>query len=865
MFKKLLYIILIFIFFPSLLLSKDLKKITIQLSWFDQFQFAGYYIAKEKGFYKEAGLDVNIKPFEFGINIPNDVAKQKFDFAVGRETLILDKSKGADIVALYALFQATPLILVSTKNSKVNSIEDFKNRTIMTTIDDSSEVSLKAMIRSHNVRLEDLNFVKHTHNINDLINKKTDVISAYISKSPFELQQKGIDYNIFDPKKFGFDMYSDLLFTSKNMIENDINTVLAFKNASLKGWEYAYENIEESVDLIIKKYNSQNLSKEELVYEGKELKKLSYFNTKKLGEIKKEKLQRIYDLYNIMGLTKNIIDFDDFIYFEDNKLVFTSNEKKYLEKRKVIKACIIPNAMPYSDIKENRLQGITSDFMKMLEKKLNINVSYVKTNNTEHSIELIKKGVCDIIPTSQLTQEGKDIMNFTKSYLDIPSVLMTKDDKPFIENLSNIKDVKIGVNRDFSSFEALKLKYPDIDFIELNNIVDGLEMVNKGEFYGYISSMGQAWYILQNDFLSHIKISGKIDERVELRIGVKKDESKLFDILNKFINTLDSETIELLSNKWVYVEHKKEFDYTLLYQILFAITVVILFLLYRQNLLNKVNKDLNKKVEEKTQELKRINETLEEKIKDEVEKNLKKDRLLVRQSKMAAMGQMIENIAHQWRQPLSVITTSASGLKIKKEVGDLDDKFFFETLDRIVNSSNYLSHTIDDFRYFFKPQDKKVKFDISNTLEKTINLLNSKFEQENIKIVKDFQTIEVYGHETEFIQVFINILNNAKDALSLNDKDNKFIFIETKRKKGKIVIKIKDNAGGIKSKILDKVFEPYFTTKHTSKGTGIGLYMCDQIISKYMNGQIEVTNKKFEYKEQKYKGAEFTVTLFDDN
>ena len=190
MIKGIFYFIFIFLISQSFLFSKDLKKVTIQLSWFDQFQFAGYYIAKEKGFYEEAGLDVTIKPFEFGLDIPNDVAKQKFDFAVGRETLILDKSKGADIVALYALFQSTPLILVSTKESGINTIEDFRNKTIMTTIDDASEVSLKAMIRSKNVRLEELNFIKHTHNINDLINKKTDVISAYISKSPFELQKK---------------------------------------------------------------------------------------------------------------------------------------------------------------------------------------------------------------------------------------------------------------------------------------------------------------------------------------------------------------------------------------------------------------------------------------------------------------------------------------------------------------------------------------------------------------------------------------------------------------------------------------------------------------------------------------------------
>ncbi|MGB5791928.1 ABC transporter substrate-binding protein, partial [Poseidonibacter sp.] len=164
--------IILFIILTTSLFSKDLKKITLQLSWFDQFQFAGYYIAKEKGFYKKLGLDVEIKPFNFGINIPQDVSNSKIDFAVGRETLILEKAKNKKIVALYALFQATPLVLLSTKESNINTVNDFIGKRIMTTIDDSSEVSLKSMIRSHKVNIEDLNFIKHSHNINDLVNKK---------------------------------------------------------------------------------------------------------------------------------------------------------------------------------------------------------------------------------------------------------------------------------------------------------------------------------------------------------------------------------------------------------------------------------------------------------------------------------------------------------------------------------------------------------------------------------------------------------------------------------------------------------------------------------------------------------------------
>ncbi len=443
--KKIIFLFLLLNLFSITLFAKELKKITIQLSWFNQFQFAGYYMAKEKGFYEEMGFDVEIKPFEYGLDIPKDVSDGKIDFAVGRETLILERTKERNIVALYALFQATPLILVSTKESGINTINDFNHKRIMTTIDDSSEVSLKAMISSNKVKFEDLTFLKHTHNINDLIDKHTDVISAYISKSPYELEQKKIEFNIFDPKKFGFDMYSDMLYTSENLINYDLNTVLLFRKASLKGWEYAYSNIEESVDLILKKYNTQNLKKDELIYEGKALKKLSFFNASTLGEIRKDKIQRIHDLYNIMGLITKPIDLEKFVLDMNNlrNFNFSSSEEEYLNKKENITMCVVPNALPYSDFKDGKFSGFVSDYVGLIQKKINKSIIVVPTKSWSESLEFAKNKKCDILPSVVYTKDREEFLNFTKSYLEIPYVLLTKNRTFFISVLSSLKIKKL--------------------------------------------------------------------------------------------------------------------------------------------------------------------------------------------------------------------------------------------------------------------------------------------------------------------------------------------------------------------------------------------------------------------------------------
>ena len=462
---KSIFIITIFSF--QSLFSQELKKVTLQLSWLDQFQFAGYYMAKEKGFYKDLGLDVEIIPFSFGLDIPKDVNDGKTDFAVGRETLILERVKNPNIVALYAMFQSTPLILMSTKESGINSINDFSNKRIMTTIDDAGEVSLKAMITSNKIKLDNLTFLKHTHNIDDLINKNTDVISAYISKSPYTLQKKGVEYNIFDPKKYGFDMYSDLLFTNQNLINSDLNTVLQFKKASLKGWEYAYSNIEESADLILQKYNSQKLEKEELIYEGKELKKLSYFNTANLGEIKKDKIQRIYDLYNVMGLIPNPINLDKFVFDVNNlsSLSFSENETKYIEEKDSITMCVVPNALPYSDIKDGKLIGFVGDYIGLIEKKIKKPITLIPTDSWKQSLEFAKIRKCDILPSASITKEREEYLNFTKSYFDTPLVLLTKSDTSFINNLSTLNNKKISILENYSVINMLKEKYKNIDYI----------------------------------------------------------------------------------------------------------------------------------------------------------------------------------------------------------------------------------------------------------------------------------------------------------------------------------------------------------------------------------------------------------------
>ena len=239
-----------------------------------------------------------------------------------------------------------------------------------------------------------------------------------------------------------------------------------------------------------------------------------------------------------------------------------------------------------------------------------------------------------------------------------------------------------------------------------------------------------------------------------------------------------------------------------------------------------------------------------------------KDKLLFQQSKLASMGEMIANIAHQWRQPLSLISTASSGMKMQKEFDLLTDENFNNTLDSITNATQYLSQTIDNFKNFFSPREKKEIFNLNEPIHKMLTLVSSDLKEKNIEVIENINTIEIVSYENDLIQVFINIINNAKDALT-NAEDN-FIFIDAKlsgKKNTNLIITIRDNAGGIPEEVIGKIFEPYFTTKYKSNGTGIGLYMVMEIIQKHMNGSISAENITYEYKGKSYIGAEFSINI----
>ena len=555
----------------------------------------------------------------------------------------------------------------------------------------------------------------------------------------------------------------------------------------------------------------------------------------------------------------------------------TLSQLNYLSNKKELKLCIGPDSMPFEDFGKNgEYIGLTSDYYKIFSKNLNIPITVVPVNTWAESIEFAKNRKCDIISAMQ-TEERKQYLNFTSPYLKTPVVIATNNDKSFISDFKDLTNEKIGVPKSYAYVEELKRIYPNINYVEVPTIKDGLKKVIDGELYGQVGTLACIGYFFITDFAGSLKIAGKTDKvNLELGIGVRNDDPILFDILENQVENIDESFHHKVLNNWINIKYNVDIDYSLVYKILTVIFIIGIFIVYKQFYLRNMNKKLAEEVDKKTkllvdsnnklkkneQILKQYNKDLEIKIKEEVDKNIKIQKQLFTAEKISSMIEMINNISHQWRQPLSIISTVSSGMLLKKEYGLLDDKEFRDNCIMIDNNVQFISKTIDNFRNFIDNDNNKKVFDLENAIEDFLNLVSALITNDHINIILNLEKdIKINGYENELIQCFINIFNNARTALNERKIEEKLIFISTSIEDNKAIITIKDNAQGISEEIMNKLFEPYITTKHQSQGIGLGLYITYNLIVDKMNGAIDIVNTVFTYNNKKYNGVEVTITL----
>jgi signal transduction histidine kinase len=473
------------------------------------------------------------------------------------------------------------------------------------------------------------------------------------------------------------------------------------------------------------------------------------------------------------------------------------------------------------------IYALKSDFDILFEKrtkpltKLEIIKDAYKINIYDTLYEVQQKNIT--------AQQAKDVMLLGKQ-------LIEKNWKSYKENINNEEFQQTFVTKLIKELFSLN-KQNNSNYILQENIIHNIDKKINGLNHNLIAILnlldtnhiGVANSIVNSVYTQinsiNIYITNLINYDLNIAIEEKRDTQKLFNTLTTILNI------------------------SIVFVFLFSIILSVLLI----NNFKKLHLVLEDTVDAKTKELQKLNESLERKIKKEVASSRKKDLIMFQQARLASLGEMIANIAHQWRQPLGAIMVIIQSFQLKSKMGKLNCEYVEEKVNDAILLANNMSNTLDDFQNFFKPNKNKTFFSLKECLLDSLELSKYVLDQEKINVdINIKKDIEIFGFYNELSHVFLNIISNSKDALKNVTNKKRLIQIVVKKVKHRAKIYLYDNGGGIDVEILPKIFEPYYTTKYKSNGTGIGLYMSKQIIEKQMHGSIKCKNVYYKIDQQNF-------------
>ena len=575
--------------------NRTLEPVTLQLQWKDQFQFAGFYAAKEKGFYADAGLDVHFKPFKSGIDIVEEVLQGRADYGLAYAGIIGRHLKGDPILFLANFFKQSPLVLVTQPEILLPS--DLVGKRVMAANDSMTLATLLMMLKKFGVAPEDFSVVPPSFSVDDFLAHKIDAAAVFLSNETYQLTQKGVHYNILNPATYGIPSYDLNLFTTQRERKEHPGRVAAFRDASIKGWAYALSHKDEIIRLIMRKYNTQHKSYDALRFEAEQLEDMILPSIHSLGSIDPQQVKRIAETMMETGLLeKNTsLDLSTFIYKTPPKqLKLTQEETTHLMRTPSITYCADPDWMPFSSIVNGRHRGIDADMISYFAQKLNHDFRLIPTTNWIETLQKGREHNCSVLSMIMETPRRKRYFNFTKPFISIPIVMATTVDKAFTTDFSTLKKRPIGMVKGYAIREFLDYRYPDFNFVDVPNVKEGLKMVAEGRLYGFIDNFIVLSYQIQQHYVGSLKISANIKgQTAAFGFAVRKDDPLLLSILNKTIDTLDEDTKTHIVNRWTKTVYQDRTpDYGILWRVLFGFAIILLPILYHYRKIRHYNKKL---------------------------------------------------------------------------------------------------------------------------------------------------------------------------------------------------------------------------------------------------------------------------------
>jgi len=534
------------------------EKVSLQLKWLHSFQFAGYYAAKEKGFYAEERLDVTIRERIPGTSNIEQVLKDESQYGVADTGLLEQRLTGKPVVVLASIFQHNPLVYLTLKNSGIISPYELKGKRVME--DSYDNAPLLAMLYETGISANDFIHQSNSFNPDDLINGKTDAMVSYLTDQVDYFKRKGVEVNIIDPRNYGVDFLGDNLFTTEQEINRHPDRVRRFLRASLKGWDYALKHQDELISIILSKYNPNNrLSAEHLRFEAQETVKMILPETIPIGHTDIKRFQRIADTYQQLGLIKSIDHLEDFVYgqVKSGRLNFTPQEQAWLQAHPVIRVGIDRDFAPYewADASGNYV-GLSADYIALVEQRLGVKLDIVKDKPWAEILKMAQQGKLDMLSNANKTPEREQYLIFTEAYLSTPAIIISDSSNGFIGTLDRLNGKRVTLEKGYFMQELLEHDHPEIQQILTENVHDALTMVSSGRADAYIGDAASANYAIKREGMLNLSFSGDTTYQSHHRMAATKANPELAGLLAKALADIPQSEKEAIQNRWMSFKYE---------------------------------------------------------------------------------------------------------------------------------------------------------------------------------------------------------------------------------------------------------------------------------------------------------------------
>lgn len=544
---------LIILLFLTFSISKaESEKVTLLLKWHHQFQFAGFYMAKEKGYYDEFGLDVDMK-VSIGQNTAKNLENSKSTYAILDPIAFVEQSKGTKIKALAAVFQQSPLVFLTLKSSNIKEPQDFVNKKVMTILG-KRDASLSALLKEQKIELDKFTLISQVPTIKDLTEKKVDVIAAYLTDAPNILKNEGYEYTIIDPLAYGINFYGDMIFTSENEIKNNHSRTQRFLAATQKGWEYAFANIDETIDVILNKYSS-SLSKETLAYEAKVLKELMMMDRIPFGMINERKINDMVEIFSNLGLTDSNIklEYENHIKSSDSLefwKTLTKEEKALLNNNSKFSIGVQKNHLPFFGQDENGInKGLIPELNKKLEDLLGIYLELKPIDSVDMIQKKIDSGDINLFYGNS-TSFGSKYM-YSNGFGTYSGGVFSKDSNLKVKSIKDLEGKKVSTLKGYTLEKDL-IQTPTINYIPKKDTLDLIDSLMTGETEIIIDSLPSLEYYQKEFNLKNIHMNGIFyNFPISLAVGTDKQMQTMINIINKAIKFIDQDELNNIFNEWI--------------------------------------------------------------------------------------------------------------------------------------------------------------------------------------------------------------------------------------------------------------------------------------------------------------------------